>query len=771
MRPMALARRSPLLALCIVGGAFTPAGCIKRTAAPKGPAPVAGSARPAVDDSKPSPVQEAANARIATLPHVDLLGPDGVKAFQPMGEVAKVTLTPITVAGQPFSDAVRVDIKEGSSHEYAVQMATKIIAPVKTGDAILATFYLRTETPQEGSVGETEFVFELAGSPYTKSVSYPVQGPESWTRVQVRFESVADYAPGEAQMIFRLGYDPQVIELGGVRVESYGKQLAVEELPTSQPADRRRERAAAKAAKAAANQTAILDGGPLAIQIEPARVIRPISPYVYGINSQPPGATGATVRRMGGNRQTAYNWEINGSSAGSDYQQSSDDWPCTVLGYTGCKTQPGAQFLEFAQANRKLGLASVATIPIVDYVVADENGTVTVEEKAPSKRWHRSFPQKPGAPGSLSLTPDLTDDNVYQDELVNLLVKKLGPADRGGIKFYSLDNEPALWPTTHPRVHPDKTTYAEMVKRTEATASAVVALDPSAVVLGGVMFGWSEYMSLSDAPDSAANNETFGSYLDFFLASMKKLEEKHKQRLVHVLDIHWYPEARGARRITDADLSPKTVSARLQAVRSLWDPTYVEKSWIASQLGKPIRLIPWMRERIEARYPGTQLGMTEYNFGAGDHISGGLAQIDALGVFGREGLYLANYWGDGPGNGDLPKYIAAAFKLYRNYDGAGGMFGDTAVEATADANKASVFAATDAKRPGVLTVVAINKELRTAYTGAIALGAGGQTKARVFTVDASSPDVKARGEVDIGNGQLTYRLPPLSATLFVCEKR
>ena len=64
--------------------------------------------------------------------------------------------------------------------------------------------------------------------------------------------------------------------------------------------------------------------------------------------------------------------------------------------------------------------------------------------------------------------------------------------------------------------------------------------------------------------------------------------------------------------------------------------------------------------------------MTEYNYGAGDHISGGLAQADALGVFGREGLYLANYWGDGPGNGNLPTYIKAAFQLYRNYDGKGG---------------------------------------------------------------------------------------------------
>ena len=134
--------------------------------------------------------------------------------------------------------------------------------------------------------------------------------------------------------------------------------------------------------------------------------------------------------------------------------------------------------------------------------------------------------------------------------------------------------------------------------------------------LGAVAFGWSEFMSLSDAPDFKEHNAKYGTYLDFFLASMKELETKHKKRLVHVLDVHWYPEARGTKRITEKDTSPKTVAARLQAPRSLWDATYTEKSWITGTWGKPIRLIPWLLERIAERYPGTKLAMTEYNFGA-----------------------------------------------------------------------------------------------------------------------------------------------------------
>ena len=43
--------------------------------------------------------------------------------------------------------------------------------------------------------------------------------------------------------------------------------------------------------------------------------------------------------------------------------------------------------------------------------------------------------------------------------------------------------------------------------------------------------------------------------------------------------------------------------------------------------------------KIAAHYPGTKLSISEYNYGAGGDISGGIAQADVLGVFGREGLF------------------------------------------------------------------------------------------------------------------------------------
>jgi len=736
-------------------------GCIMRTAAPP-----ASSAAAAADAPQAAAALEAANARIANVPRVDLLGGHGLAPFVLQGEAKKVEVSQVSVHEQPFGEATRLRIKEGSGSEWSVQLQAPTSAPVESGDILLATFYLRTEVPKEDGVGETSFVFELAQGPYTKSVEYPVQAPAQWTKVQIRFQAVRAYGAGEAHVNFHLGYEPETIDLAAVTVESFGKRVPLSTLPATRTGDRKREKA--NAALAAARDQAALagapvEGGELRFEIQPKVVLRTISPYVYGINSQKNDGLGATVRRMGGNRQTAYNWEINASNAGSDYQHSSDEWACTAMGYRNCSA-PAAQFLDFVADNHAMGVESIVTVPLVDYVTADKNGSVAENEKAPSQRWVRSLPKKPGP---FSLAPDLGDGKVYEDEFVNLLVSKLGNADKGGARYYSLDNEPALWPSTHPRVHPEKTTYKEMIERSEATADAILSVDPNAFILGGVMFGWSEYMTLADAPDAGEWNKKYDRYLDYFLAESKQLEAKHGRRLIHALDVHWYPENKGTKRITEKDVSPKTIAARLQAPRSLWDPDFIEKTWIGDSLGKPIRLIPWLLERIALRYPGTKLSMSEYNFGAGEHISGGLAQVDVLGIFGREGLYMANYWGDGAGNTVLPPYVQAAFRMYRNYDGKNGHFGDTAVEATTDNNKASIYAALDSRK--VLTAIVINKELHTAFAGKIHITGANCKSADVFVLDGSEAKVRATAAVAVEDDQIEYRLAPLSATLFVCR--
>src|SRR5882672_459826 len=67
--------------------AMAASGCIKRTAPPPASASSGPFAAAAAEGGRqPSPAAEAANARIAGIPRVDLLGGLGTKAFKVSGE-------------------------------------------------------------------------------------------------------------------------------------------------------------------------------------------------------------------------------------------------------------------------------------------------------------------------------------------------------------------------------------------------------------------------------------------------------------------------------------------------------------------------------------------------------------------------------------------------------------------------------------------------------------------------------------------------------------
>ncbi len=499
--------------------------------------------------------------------------------------------------------------------------------------------------------------------------------------------------------------------------------------------------------------------------INPDQVTGPISPYIYGANIGDTEGTGITVKRLGGNRLTAYNWENNASNAGTDWHSVSDDWLSTDHLKFGNGDGAGTAITKFVDKNRKEGVESMLTLQMAGYVSADKLGAVKEKDAAPSKRWKEVLFSK-NAP--YTMTPDLNDNTVYMDEFVNFLVKTYGPADKGGVRFYCLDNEPALWPTTHPLIHQKKTGYYELVKKTEDCASSVLKVDPSAILLGPVLYGWLAYQNLQEAPESKELNAKFGSFVGFYLDQMKSLETRHGKRLVHVLDLHWYPEAMGGgKRINQGNTSEKSVEARLQAPRSLWDPDYVEDSWITKDFtnGRPICLIPWVRENIRKYYPGTKMGFSEYDYGAGDHVSGGLAQVDVLGIFGREGVFSANYFEQ------MKPYNKAAFKIYRNYDGKGAAFGDTEVSAqTPDIAKTSIYASLDSKKTGTLWIIVLNKSQKDLINGKFKIQ--GKTDYRTYEsygFNSESSEIKPLTKDNIAKNQFEYVLPPMSATLIICR--
>ncbi len=493
---------------------------------------------------------------------------------------------------------------------------------------------------------------------------------------------------------------------------------------------------------------------------------RAISPFIYGSN-QDRGDDLWTVRRLGGNRLTGYNWETNHSNAGDDFQHFSDLWLVTNAGIPLSQAaEPARVMTFFHDQSLQMGAASVLTLQMAGYVAGDDFGPVTAAETAPSARWERVEPRSTSA---LPTSPNLRDGVVYMDELVDYLVRRYGGAAAAtGVRWYSLDNEPALWAATHPRIHPEPLRAADLIDRSVALASAVKDIDPDSEIMGPALYGFAAYRSLQDAPDWNDVSQGTAWFVDYYLDQMRRAGEAQGRRLLDVLDVHWYPEARGDNRITEDGVSEADVEARLQAPRSLWDPSYDETSWIAECCATYLPLIPRLQVAIGSYYPGTRLAVSEYNYGAGHVISGGLAQADVLGIFGREGVYLAALWGIEPR--DI--FQAAAFALYRNYDGNGGQFGDTSVEASVgDRARLSAYAAIAGDDDTRLHLILINKSRDGAVEAAVNLaGAPGYIAARAWGFDARNATPTRRDGVDAVSGDtFSYVLPPLSAVHLVIE--
>ncbi len=481
-----------------------------------------------------------------------------------------------------------------------------------------------------------------------------------------------------------------------------------------------------------------------------------ISPLIYGTNQphQPDQARYGLVR-MGGNRLTCFNWENNASNAGSDYNYQNDDYLVMELP-SGQRGTAGAAVKSRLDVASGLGAALLVTVPIVDLVAADRNGGGDVRNTPNylDTRFRKNKARK-GAP--LSLTPDTSDDSVAQDEFIHWL-----RANAGEVPIVvSLDNEPDLWSDTHEQVHPTPVTYTELVERSIAYASGVKSAWPEVPVTGFVSYGWAGYVNLQDASDAQGR----GEFIDYFLAQLAAASATEGRRLVDYLDLHWYPEARGNGRIIGTDTSAASVRARVQAPRSLWDPAYEETSWVRDYVGGPVNLLPRLKAKIAAHWPGTRLAFTEWNYGAGGHISGGVAVADVLGIFGREEVGLASYW---KLNGEEP-WAEAAFAAFRNFDGAGAAFGDTSLVATtSDTEATSIYASLDAADPQRVVLVVINKDTAS-HDAALTLTHGTAfSRLRVFTLTGDAAALRAGPDITASDtNAFRATLPPLSVSVLV----
>jgi hypothetical protein len=243
--------------------------------------------------------------------------------------------------------------------------------------------------------------------------------------------------------------------------------------------------------------------------------------------------------------------------------------------------------------------------------------------------------------------------------------------------------------------------------------------------------------------------------LAWYLQKLKDYEAKTGTRVLDVVDLHFYPQAERVGG-ENGGVDAATAALRIRSTRALWDPSYVDESWIK----EPVRLIPRMKEWIAQNYPGRGISIGEWNFGAERHISGGLAVAEALGRFGQGGVTSAFYWTLPPPN--TPAFFA--FRAYRNFDGKGGRFLDQSVATTAIAGT-SLFASKDDGGKH-LVLVALNLTQDAALRAKIDMAACGKVATRkAYAYTGGGAGFKEGAEVKKEDLVVTETLPPYSITV------
>ncbi|MFK8003403.1 MAG: glycoside hydrolase family 44 protein [Polyangiales bacterium] len=478
-------------------------------------------------------------------------------------------------------------------------------------------------------------------------------------------------------------------------------------------------------------QSALAGGADVVLRVDVGGTRRAISPLIYGINDHRdimdshPGVF--TFRRFGGNRSSAYNWENNASNAGEDYHHSSD-------AFFGESNEPARYVLDFIARAQRDGAEALVTIPLLERVARDKNGPVAQDEIA--SRFVVSRSRSSGEPVT---TPDSTDDVVYQDAFAARVVR-----EHPRISF-SLDNEPGSWNVTHPRIHPQRVTYAELITRSVDYARAIRRVAPNSTIYGPASFGLAGWLSLAGAPDAAGRD-----FIDVYLDAMARAETGGT-RLLDVFDVHFYPSPDFEGQPIAQVHGDAAGDLRMQLPRSLYDDGYEEPSWIVRDvLHEPINLLPRLTRTIREHYPGTKLSITEYNYGGGGDISGAVAQADVLGAYGRHGVHAAAFW-------ELwqqpTEFIVAAFDVFQR-PGDLPPFARTSLPAESNnVEKVGVWASVDeaTNRVSVVVIHRSRDSLRLRVDAGETSGV-----ARRVVLGASSSSLQAAEDISSTNGHYDF---------------
>jgi hypothetical protein len=539
---------------------------------------------------------------------------------------------------------------------------------------------------------------------------------------------------------------------------------------------------------------------PVAVSVDFNANVRPVSPLIFGVSygdAARNAQVGYTLVRWGGNSTSRYNWQADVHNTGNDwyFENIRDCSAPTCIG-----TPPAGNSADaFVGAALDAGAQPLLTIPTIGWTARADSpaehpflsgfSTARYGSQASTDYWDpdsgngvcSSTSNKTGycvsgrivgndpADTSTAVTPS------FEQQWIAHLQATFGTASSGGVKLYALDNEVMLWNSTHRDVHPLPLDYAGAWTETHDYAAAIKQQDASAQVSGPVTWGYSDLWT--SAADAASCNCLDGSdrtahghqpFVAWYLQQVCANPLAGGARAVDVVDLHYYPQGSN---VNSDDDSATTAALRLRSLKELYDAGWTSESWIGTLDGpagddaqwhytKP-NLIPRVRGWIDQYCPGTRLAISEYNWGGDATASGAVAQAELLGIFAREGVDLAARW-IAPAAGSK---VEDAFRLFLDYDGAGGRVRGDSVAAVSNAvDQVGAYAFRDYGRRHLLLLT--NKDT-SSHSVAVTFAQGQAADCTLYGFDATNALHAITLSCGGGTALTVPALPPQSANLLV----
>ncbi|MCB1120095.1 MAG: endo-1,4-beta-xylanase [Verrucomicrobiae bacterium] len=146
----------------------------------------------------------------------------------------------VTVDHPDFDEAIRVSITNPDGAFYNGQVSFASTRAVETGEVILIRVFFRSiSSEDETGTSFTTVYPQSPGPAYTKYLIREITAfkEDGWKEFLLPFVMTEPLAAGDLTLLFGLGggNHPQVWEIGGIEMVSYGTGLSVDDLPQTKP--------------------------------------------------------------------------------------------------------------------------------------------------------------------------------------------------------------------------------------------------------------------------------------------------------------------------------------------------------------------------------------------------------------------------------------------------------------------------------------------------------------------------------------------------------